>query len=157
MNPIGNENPGTRLVPAFLFFEKEGARTAGPWIPCFGSGGRATRAPASGSAADQLRRLVLLDGDVKGVLELGTLEFQFVDLLVSGKFDVFLDAANFVIELVVFLEHLAKLSVGQLERTDGFAMGGEFNHERMVQIHWNSSGWKVNGAGIMLSIVMPCV
>jgi len=56
---------------------------------------------------------------------------------------------------VVFLEHLAKIAVRQFQGTDGFAMCGEFNYERMMQVHWNSSGWKVGGHGSMFGVIMP--
>jgi hypothetical protein len=41
---------------------------------------------------------------------------------------------------MVFLEHLAKPVVTQPQVADGFAMFGEFAHERMMYVHGSVSG-----------------
>jgi hypothetical protein len=41
---------------------------------------------------------------------------------------------------MVFLEHLAKPIVTQPQMADGFAMFGEFAYERVMYVHWRSSG-----------------
>ena len=86
------------------------------------------------------RRFALANGGVERVFQFGAFELQFVNLLVRGVLDLFFDTADFVVEFVIFLEHRAKLGVRQFERADGFAMFGEFRHERMMDVHWKSSG-----------------
>ena len=68
---------------------------------------------------------MLLDGGAQRVLEFCALEFQLINLLVGGVFDVLFDAADFVVELVIFFERGAELSIRQLERADGFAVRRE--------------------------------
>ena len=80
------------------------------------------------------------DGGIKRVFELRALEFQFVNFLVGGEFDFLLESADAVVQLMVFLEHLAEPVVTQPQVADGFAMFGEFAHERVMDVHWNSSG-----------------
>jgi hypothetical protein len=55
-----------------------------------------------------------LHGDIERVLQLGALKLQLVNLLIARKFHVFLDAADFVIEHVIFLEHPAEISIRKL-------------------------------------------
>jgi len=86
------------------------------------------------------RRFAFANGGVERVFQFRALELEFVQFLIGGVLDVFFDAADFVVEFVIFLEHRAELGVRQLERTDGFAMFGEFRHEGMMYVHWKSSG-----------------
>ena len=88
---------------------------------------------------------MLLHGGIECVLELGALEFQLVYLLVAGVFHLLLDAADFIVELVIFLEGHAELSIRQLERADGFAVRRELFYERVMQVDWKSSRLKVDG------------
>src|SRR5215472_6895378 len=77
-------------------------------------------------------RFAFTHGGVKRVFQFCPLEFQLVNFLVAGVFHVLLDAADFVIELVILLERRAKLAVRQLEQADGFGVVRELFDEWMM-------------------------
>jgi hypothetical protein len=66
------------------------------------------------------------DCGIKHVLEFGALELEFVNFLVGGELNFFLDATNGVVQNVIFLKFLSELVVAQAQMSDGFAMFGEF-------------------------------
>jgi hypothetical protein len=80
--------------------------------------------------------VLLADCGIERVLQFGALEFEFVDLLVAGELHLLFDAADFIVELVIFLEHLPKLVVTQAQMADGFAVLGELADEWMMYVHW---------------------
>lgn len=78
---------------------------------------------------------VLTDGGVQRILQFGATKLQLVDLLVGGVFNILLDATDFVVELVILLEHLPEFVVSETEATDDFTMFGELAEKRMVYVH----------------------
>jgi len=68
-------------------------------------------------------------------LSLARLNFRFVNFLVGGELNFFLDAANGVVQVVIFLKLLAELVVAQAEVPDDFTMFREFTQERMMYVH----------------------
>ena len=60
------------------------------------------------------------------VLQFRAAHFQLFNFLVGREIDLFLDAINFVIKPVVFIEEMTEMVVGTFETFDRFAMFREF-------------------------------
>jgi hypothetical protein len=85
-------------------------------------------------------RLAFVDGGVKHVLQSCAFELEFVNFLIRRELNFFFEAADRVVQLVIFLEHLAEVIIGKPQSADGLAIFGKFSNERMMYVHWKPLG-----------------
>jgi hypothetical protein len=84
--------------------------------------------------------LAFADGGVKHVLQSCAFELELINFLVRRELNFFLESADDVVQLVIFLKHLAEVIVSEPQPADGFAIFGKFTQERMMYVHWKPLG-----------------
>src|SRR3974390_3476988 len=77
----------------------------------------------------------MADNVVDIILELGPAHLQLFNFLVGGEINLLLDAIDFVIEPVVFIEQAAEVVVGAFQAPDDLTMLGELSQDRMMKVH----------------------
>src|SRR5437667_2771835 len=69
------------------------------------------------------------------IFELGPAHLEFIDFLIGGEIDFFLDAIDRVVEPVIFVKHSPEVIIGAFEAPDDFAMLRKIPEDRMMEIH----------------------
>src|SRR5438876_125571 len=89
----------------------------------------------AGSVAGRAGGWSVTDEMVDVILQLRPSHFQFVNFLVRGEIDLFLDAIDCVVEAVIFVKHFPEVLVGAFQSLDGVTMFRKLSQDRMMEVH----------------------
>ena len=99
----------------------------------------------AGSVAGRAGGWSVTDEMVDVILQLRPSHFQFVNFLVRGEIDLFLDAIDCVVEAVIFIEHLTEMVVRAFQPANDLTMFRKFSQDRMMKVHGEVSHLLLNG------------